>query len=328
MGFNKLTTLILPMIFVPVSALADQQIYNRDAFYVGADVGLSSWYDLCDDANDTLACDDSSLAYFGKFGYRFSEGARLELDAGKIGDFTKNAIDGDVLSVAARMGYDFYSVDAHQFTGYLGLKWRDFESVIKEVDDFAPELGIGYQYYLTPAFSLGLSYFHGLDISDNDEFGILKAGFHYYFGQKDDAIKESVEPRPVAVVEDPKPEPVRKELTNQEKLEQNIATNIYFGSSSASPRGLQFLSDVIDYMKDNKEVKVHLVGHTDSVGSAASNMRLSVDRANAVRSYLMSQGVSQNRIMTSGKGETQPIASNETSHGRLLNRRVELTTFD
>jgi OOP family OmpA-OmpF porin len=66
------------------------------------------------------------------------------------------------------------------------------------------------------------------------------------------------------------------------------------------------------------------IGHTDSIGSNAYNQRLSVRRAEAIKSYLVSKGVEANRIYTEGKGEKQPVASNKTKEGREKNRRVEI----
>lgn len=67
------------------------------------------------------------------------------------------------------------------------------------------------------------------------------------------------------------------------------------------------------------------VGHTDSVGSEAYNQKLSERRANAVKSYLVAQGVNGEKIVTEGKGELQPVADNATAEGRAKNRRVEIT---
>ena len=66
------------------------------------------------------------------------------------------------------------------------------------------------------------------------------------------------------------------------------------------------------------------VGHTDSVGSDAYNQKLSVQRAEAVKAYLVSKGIEKNRIYTEGKGKKQPIADNHTNEGRAKNRRVEI----
>ncbi|HEY1166646.1 MAG TPA: OmpA family protein, partial [Chitinophaga sp.] len=70
-----------------------------------------------------------------------------------------------------------------------------------------------------------------------------------------------------------------------------------------------------------------LAGHTDNVGRDDNNMRLSKDRAESVKQYLVSQGANPSRIEATGYGETQPIASNKTAAGRQKNRRVEFTLY-
>lgn len=76
-----------------------------------------------------------------------------------------------------------------------------------------------------------------------------------------------------------------------------------------------------------KNFSLKLAGHTDNTGSDALNMGLSKDRAEAVRSYLVSQGANASRIEATGYGEEQPIATNKTAAGRQQNRRVEFTLF-
>ncbi len=69
---------------------------------------------------------------------------------------------------------------------------------------------------------------------------------------------------------------------------------------------------------------MRVVGHTDSKGSDALNNPLSQERANSVRNFLSDRGVAEGRIETVGRGEREPIASNETVEGRAKNRRVEI----
>ena len=66
------------------------------------------------------------------------------------------------------------------------------------------------------------------------------------------------------------------------------------------------------------------VGHTDDIGTDTYNQKLSVQRADAVKTYLVSKGIEKNRVYTEGKGEKQPVADNKTSEGRAKNRRVEI----
>lgn len=70
-----------------------------------------------------------------------------------------------------------------------------------------------------------------------------------------------------------------------------------------------------------------IVGHTDQVGAASYNQKLSQDRAESAARYLVTQGVRKSRVETRGMGETEPIASNDTEAGRAKNRRVEVAIF-
>ncbi|WP_219222507.1 DUF6089 family protein [Pedobacter antarcticus] len=76
-----------------------------------------------------------------------------------------------------------------------------------------------------------------------------------------------------------------------------------------------------------KNFSLKLAGHTDSTGPAALNMRLSKERAESVKAYLVSQGANASRIEATGYGKDQPIASNKTAAGRQKNRRVEFTLY-
>ena len=66
------------------------------------------------------------------------------------------------------------------------------------------------------------------------------------------------------------------------------------------------------------------VGHTDAIGTDGYNQSLSIRRVEAVKAYLVSKGVPAGQIRTEGKGESQPVASNQTRDGRAQNRRVEI----
>jgi outer membrane protein OmpA-like peptidoglycan-associated protein len=84
------------------------------------------------------------------------------------------------------------------------------------------------------------------------------------------------------------------------------------------------LNRLVTFLNQNPDRKVEIEGHTDNVGSDDLNQGLSQRRADSVRSFLIQQGISSERIASSGKGEHQPVADNESEGGRQQNRRVEV----
>lgn len=109
-------------------------------------------------------------------------------------------------------------------------------------------------------------------------------------------------------------------------LRVGVASDYSFAVDSAklSFEAKKTFNKIADVLKDYEKTVIHVVGHTDSTGSAAYNMKLSEQRADSVASYLLSQGVEGSRILTWGRGETEPVASNETKAGRAKNRRVDI----
>lgn len=87
------------------------------------------------------------------------------------------------------------------------------------------------------------------------------------------------------------------------------------------------LSELAASLREYPETEVLIVGHTDSTGSDSYNMSLSHRRSEAARNYLVSQGVNASRIRVEGRGESEPITSNETAAGQAQNRRVEVAIF-
>jgi len=98
-----------------------------------------------------------------------------------------------------------------------------------------------------------------------------------------------------------------------------------FNKSVLKAEGKKNLDDLIAKIKGVNLDVVIAVGHTDSMGSDAYNQRLSLARAESVKAYLVNQGIAAGRVRTEGRGESQPIASNDTAEGRAKNRRVEIT---
>ena len=106
--------------------------------------------------------------------------------------------------------------------------------------------------------------------------------------------------------------------------------NLFFATNKTYilPQSEQSMSDLANFLLDNPSVKIHVVGHTDAVGTDEANQILSEGRANSVRNDLIKRGVAAERITAEGKGEKEPVADNDTEEGRQLNRRVEFTITD
>ena len=86
----------------------------------------------------------------------------------------------------------------------------------------------------------------------------------------------------------------------------------------------RLLVDIAPLLQAYPDTELLVLGHTDSIGSELYNLRLSIDRAEAVMDVLRSLGVSLARLTADGRGEAEPIADNATPEGRAINRRVEI----
>lgn len=86
----------------------------------------------------------------------------------------------------------------------------------------------------------------------------------------------------------------------------------------------QTLNDVANVLRQYDQTLIEVEGHTDSTGSLQYNQQLSERRATSVAQYLINSGVSSMRVTTRGYGPSMPVAGNDTTHGRSLNRRVEI----
>ncbi len=101
--------------------------------------------------------------------------------------------------------------------------------------------------------------------------------------------------------------------------------NVYFDQSQPvlKPQSFGELDKLVSLLKQNPKVAIEIIGHTDNVGDPRMNLYLSELRAKAVSNYLFNKGISPNRLVSTGKGQQQPIAANDTEENRQKNRRVE-----
>ena len=105
-----------------------------------------------------------------------------------------------------------------------------------------------------------------------------------------------------------------------------VLENVYFdtGKSSLKPNSFKALNDLVEIRKIKNTMIGEIQGHTDNVGKDEENMKLSQDRADEVRKYLVSKGIEAARVTSKGYGPTMPIADNASDAGKAKNRRTSL----
>lgn len=106
-----------------------------------------------------------------------------------------------------------------------------------------------------------------------------------------------------------------------------ILENVYFdtGKSSLKSNSFPSLNNLVKVLKSKKRLQIEVGGHTDNVGKPENNLLLSLNRAKAVKKFLLSKGVSEGQVKTKGYGDTQPIEYNDSPEGRKKNRRTQIT---
>src|SRR5499427_8550740 len=145
-------------------------------------------------------------------------------------------------------------------------------------------------------------------------------------------VSGTTTPRPPPPPPPPPPEPVPPPPPPPPpppapKVERTIILDdvlFDFDKSAIKPEAAQILDRLVAFMSENKDKRVALSGHTDSIGTEAYNLKLSDRRWMSVRDYVVKKGVESGRVSGQGFGESKPIASNATAEGRAKNRRVEI----
>lgn len=148
----------------------------------------------------------------------------------------------------------------------------------------------------------------------------------------DGAIKPPPPPAPVAQAPAPAPAPAPEPAPAPpppapapiQSVSLQAETLFDFDKAIIKPAGKAALDGVVAELSKVNVETVIAVGHTDAIGTDAYNQSLSLRRVEAVKAYLVSKGVPSGQIKTEGRGESQPVASNQTREGRAQNRRVEI----
>ena len=191
------------------------------------------------------------------------------------------------------------------------------------------KLGLGLEYKLSEALALRgeIERYRVNDaVGNRGDVDLASVSLVYKFGRP--AAKAYVAPpAPVAVQEEPRvvpAAPAAEPTPVSEKVSFAAEALFDFDKAIVKPDGKAALDELMAKLQGmNTEVMI-AIGHTDSMGSDAYNTKLSLRRADAVKTYLVSKGLDPARLYTEGKGETQPVADNATAEGRAKNRRVTI----
>ncbi|GAB3915017.1 hypothetical protein GCM10028803_61260 [Larkinella knui] len=124
--------------------------------------------------------------------------------------------------------------------------------------------------------------------------------------------------------------PVNTDLSTLTAGKPVTLNNVYFDQSSylLRPESYPQLNQLVALLKSRPGLKIEIAGHTDNVGDPRLNLALSENRARVIMSYLITNGIPENRLQYKGYGQTQPIATNDTEENKRKNRRVEVRLLD
>jgi OOP family OmpA-OmpF porin len=308
--------------------------------YVGAKVGVG-WLDSACVSGEK--CDDDAIGAGIYSGYNFTDKLGIELSSDFLGDyktsFSKNgttaAFSDPLIAISLT---PMYRLPVQQEFDVFFKAGPAYISHGGE-DDVVLSAGVGVEKQLSSDWALRVEYQYFDDFDDNFvqdlNSNLLSVGVSYNFGTGNttasaaavaasavavtQAPSESIT-EPAVVVEEKTTVVVTKAQTESYSQEM-FATN----STELSTDGKTALEPLVEVLKTHPQSTVDVVGHTDSTGAAEYNMMISKKRAAAVAAHIEEQGIDAERISVSGKGEENPVASNDTAEGRAQNRRVDAT---
>lgn len=153
--------------------------------------------------------------------------------------------------------------------------------------------------------------------------------FSIFGAAKYQITAESQGYNPKTVIVDPREvfnNTLHRDIALTRRGETIVLNNLIFaqGKANIDPKSYAELDEVAQMMKENSKIEIQLEGHTDNVGSSKANLKLSEERVEAVKKYLVSQGVPKSRIQTKAFGGSQPLRNEMTPEARAKNRRVEM----
>ncbi|UJF18685.1 outer membrane beta-barrel protein [Vibrio sp. SS-MA-C1-2] len=330
---NKKTVIAIALASITSAAMAPAAFAGNS--YMGGGVGYSDFEDACSNSKtkDAGGCDDEDLGYNLFVGYQFNdyfaiEGGYFDLGKAEVNN-DKFRTHGGTLSAISRLPLG----ERFSLFGELGAYGYHAETNNRTDNGISPMAGAGITYKMSNSFDLQARYRRteqiGRDrntgMNDNNYMGLELV---YHIGRSPivpiaavvvEEVIPVVEPEPVveAIVEPVMPVYVTKTAQDNE--------TVLFGFDSANLdyQAKSTLDEAIRFVNQYENSSINLLARTDTQGHSDYNQKLSERRAMAVKQYLVSNGVSIEKISDTAIGEDGMVNHNKTS--RANDRRVELT---
>jgi OOP family OmpA-OmpF porin len=197
----------------------------------------------------------------------------------------------------------------------VGGQSIDYDSTPQNKTRFAFDYGVGLKYFVTDSIAIRGDIRHILAIGSLYNDLEATVGIAFYFGGKKAPVEEMKKAPEAAPV-------MEQKMLGEGRAKLDIEFD--FDKSNVRPQYHDEIKQVADFMIKYPDTKVAIEGHTDNIGTAEYNQKLSERRANSVKNYIIDNfGIDAKRLRAEGFGETRPIADNNTDEGRQRNRRVE-----
>lgn len=307
----------IAFVVIPLAVCLSDAVHaaTDNPWYAGARVGVSHFSDFDKAVTDVTGVDRDNFAGGVFAGYQVTPWFAVETGYTHLGNAKLDDVNGSYeaqgADIVGKFSYAITdSFDIFAKAGTFYYDWNAIGSGVENSDNgWAPTAGVGLEYYFNNNLSTRVEYQYYNDVGGVDiHFGGV--GLVYHWGA----------PAPVVV------EPVYVDQVSVETLEElKLAVPFAFDSYALTAGDKAKLVPFEQRLQQQDSANIYVVGYTDSKGSEAYNQTLSEKRAESVAQAIRSHlNLSANRVIAEGRGETNPVASNDTAEGRALNRRVEI----
>ncbi len=353
-------TLMVSLASLSLGSYADEAQNWQESWYIGGAVGKST---LTPNGGDNWrVSDDQAISKKLYTGVNITKDAGLEAFWADLGDadLKSNSQSGSVNYKAIGIAgvykpmVQFAGIRPLAKLGVAKFSTKDKgELTSKQLHDISLFMGVGAEYALSDNVNLRAEYERFDKDIEHYNLGLNWRPLHRNHRsivekieiQKPAPLPEPIPvyvpprpiPAPVKIIYKPAPKPVVRKpkpvapVIKKPKIQLIHSTlsggsNFNTGSAQLTTRGQNRLNKLAYDIQTNRlKVKgLQITGHTDDVGNDRSNLGLSLARANSVADYLQNLGINRHIMRLDGKGESRPLASNQTEQGRAKNRRVEI----